>query len=270
MEYYNPVQNRSATGAPINYAAPPGSNPALSYSQPSPMANQKDRYGTMTQIGGLRDPATTTGATFQANSKIAALEALKNTMSTANPEDYAGMDEMRNYYRNALGDLPGQTADSVSSFNTQAQRGLTGNLAVLRNANAGRGTMGSRQYAGAQGDLASRANSDYMTGLIKARSDALDQAGKIGTGLSGVQNTNLLERKFQTDQGQSLADLITNFMAQDQGREAGLSAAQAQKDAANKAMWGQIVSGAAMAGGTALAGPAGGAAAGAAASGAVK
>jgi hypothetical protein len=216
----------------------------------------------------IRDPQWASGLSFTGQSRDTALANMLAAQSTANPEDYAAMDEMRNYYRGALADLPGNTAQNISSFDTQSQYGLKNLLSQYKSANAGRGTLGSRQYGGAQGDIMSRSNSDYITGLLRARSDALDQAGKIGAGFKGVQDQDLNERNFQSDQAARMSNLITQFMAQDQGREAQLLSTQAQKDAANKALWGNIIQGLAMAGGTIAAGPAGGAAAGAAAKGA--
>lgn len=265
MQYYNPFQNKTTVPTTKAPTLPPGTGNTLHYSAPNQMANQRDRYGEVTQIGGLRDPGWSTGATFQANSKIAGLEALKNTMSTANPEDYAAMDEIRNYYRSALADLPGNTEKGISSFDSQSQYGLKNLLSQHSAANAGRGTMGSRQFAGAQGDIVSRSNNDYINGLLRARADALDQAGKINSGLTNVQARHQAEREFQFNQGQALADLIVNYMSMDNGREAQLTGLAAQRDAANKALWGQIIQAGAMAGGTMLAGPAGGMAAGSAA-----
>lgn len=280
-QFYNPYQKRTqSAGSPSIAPTQPGGSPSLVPTQPaSPATGPNKTGGSIYDPGSyghsgstlyhlLSDKGWNTGETFQANSKIAALEAMKNAQSGANPEDYAAMDEMRNYYRSALADLPGNTEAGISSFDTQSQRGLNNLLSQYKNVNAGRGTLGSRQYAGAAGDIVGRANQDYINGLIAARSDAITQAGKIGSGLSGVQNQDLAERTFQGDQAAQYASLISNFMAQDQGREGQLLQMQGQKDAANKAMWGQIIQGLAVAGGTALAGPAGGMAAGAATKGA--
>lgn len=238
--YYNPAQNK--TTIPGRATQPGGVNPA--------------QTRTSQYMHLIRDPQWASGLSFQGQSRDTALANMIGAQSSANPEDYAAMDEMRNYYRGALADLPGNTAQNISSFDTQSQYGLKNLLSQYKNANSGRGTLGSRQYAGAQGDIMSRSNADYISGLLKARSDAVDQAGKIGAGLTGVQNQDLAERNFQQGQAMDLSNLITQWMNQDQGREASLMQAQGQKDAANKAMWGSIISGLAMAGGSAL-GPGG-------------
>lgn len=229
--YYNPVQNKTTTGP--TKADIPGI-----FSHGSWGARQGASLHSM-----LSDPGWSTGQTFQANAKISALEALRNAQTRANPEDYAAMDEMRGYYRDILADLPSANAQRTSTFDTNAQYGLKNLLSQHKGANAGRGTIGSRQYAGAQGDIVSRANSDYIEGLLKARNDAVAQAGQIQSGLAGIQNQDLAERTFQGDQAAQYANLISNFMAQDQGREGQLLQLQGQKDAANKAMWGSIIGG---------------------------
>jgi hypothetical protein len=238
--FYNPYQNRT-TAQPAAKSAIPGVQAGADPNAGSVYnnANANDNFGNL-HVNQLGSDQWGTGASFQGAARVAGLNAIKNSMSTANPEDYAGMDEMRNYYRGALADLPGNTAGNISSFDTQSQRGLSNMLSQYKNANAGKGTLGSRQYAGAQGDIVSRANGDYLNGLLKARSDSVDQAGKIGTGLTGVQNQNLVERKFQTEQGQALADMIMKYMNMDQSREVNLSQIQAEKDAANQKFWNDL------------------------------
>lgn len=203
-----PIQTKS--GVPVSYSPVPGAN-----ANGAP-TNAGDKFGYIT-TNGIGDPAWGTGITFETNGKIASLNALKNSMSTANPQDYQGLDELRSYYRNALADLPGNTQNNISSFDTQSQRGLSNLLTQYRNANAGTGRIGSRQYSGAQGDITANAMSQYNQGLLNARNNALDQAGKISAGLGNVQNQNLAERQFQSDQGQNLAEMIRKYVSQEQG-----------------------------------------------------
>lgn len=213
-QFYNPYQNRTTVQQP---QATPSAVPGLNASGKNANAGGDFGYlSHMNQIGGTQ---WGTGASFQGAARVAGLNALKSAMSNANPEDYAGMDEMRNYYRGELANLPSQQNAGRSALDSQMQYGLKNMLSQYKGANAGRGTLGSRQYAGAQGDIVSRANQDYISGLIKARSDALDQAGKINTGLGDLQGRNLDERQFQMSQGQSLADLIAKYLAMDMGRE---------------------------------------------------
>lgn len=165
-------------------------------------------------------PNASTGMDFIAQSRKQGLGALIGAQSTANADDYAGMDEIRNYYRNELADLNGQTAKGMSSVDSQAQYGLKNLLRQHASANAGRGTLGSRQYAGAQGDIVSRSNQDYIDGLIRTKAAGLDQAGKISSGLGDVQARDLSERQFQQTQAESIANLIAKYMEMDYGREA--------------------------------------------------
>lgn len=231
------VAGRATVGAGMNTGA-------VNPNGPQNAGNSMwDTYGRGSSVyHQLSDPGWSTGETFQANSKIEALDALKKAQTNANPDDYAAMSELRNAYRTQLADVPGATADNISSFNSQSQNGLRSLLSQYKNANAGKGTMGSRQYGGAQGDIMSRANTDYMNGLLKARSDGIDQTAKLGAGLSGVQAQDLAERNFQNDQASNYANLIANFMAQDQGRESQLSQQKFQKEATNEAMKYQAIS----------------------------
>lgn len=261
MEFYSPIQKKkpsSGIARAIDGAAPaasaiPGTVDYNGRPADGLYNNRSNRFSERLTVNGLSDPGWGRGETFQSEARPAVVNALKNGMSTANPQDYAGMDEMRDYLRNYLADLPGNTQDNISSFDTQAQRGLSNLLAQNRNQNAGRGTLGSRQQMSAQGDITSRATSDYMNSLIKARADALDQSMKIGQGLSNLQDQDMSERKFQFGQGQSLSDVILQLMNADEGREARLSANAAAQDSANKSFWGQLVNGGMTAGGLALA-----------------
>lgn len=224
MQFYQPNQKKTTVQQPVGQPIA-GRNTQAG----GPVAGQDatSSYKHLSEV-----PGWGTGQSYIGKSRTAALGTLQNAQSTANPEDYAAMDEMRNYYRTALADLPGNTAAGISSFDTQAQRGLSNMMSQYKNANAGRGTLGSRQYAGGAGDIASRANQDYLTGLIKARSDALDQGGKIQSGLTGIQNQDLSERGFQQAQAQSIADQITQFMNMDMGREAQLENQRYDKEKA--------------------------------------
>lgn len=182
-----------------------------------------------------------TGESFQGAARQAALSNIRDARSTANPEDYAAMDEMRNYYRTALADLPGNTEAGISSFDTQSQFGLKNLLSQQKNAAAGRGTMGSRQYAGAQGDLMSRANQDYMRGLIEARMNAIDQANKLNAGLGMVRTGDLAEREYQLKQGGMLSDAITKQQMLDLQRQGSLGELNFKKDQEDKGMVGNLI-----------------------------
>lgn len=246
MEFYNPMAKKQANPNATVGSSLPGNTGIEGRSfiagQGAPNAGQG--FGRI-NVQGLEDPAWGTGITFATNAKMEAINAAKRGMSTANPEDYQGMDELRNYYRNYLSDLPGQTADKISSFDTQSQRGLSNLLSQYKNSNAGTGRIGSRQYGGAQGDIMSRAASDYTTGLINARSAAIDQANKVGAGLSGVQNQDMQERQFQADQSNRFSDMLTRMMAIEQGLP-DVGADRAAKDKENTRQ--MITSGATLAG----------------------
>lgn len=221
MDFYNPMVARPNSSAAA---------PAAPATQPAGVPNRyKLGYLDTEQLG---QGQWGTGESFQGAGRVGALNALYDTQSQANPGDLQNLDALRSYYASALNDLPGNTANQISTFDTQAQRGLKNLLSQYANSQAGTGRMGSRQYAGAQGDIASRAASDYYTGLINARSNAIDQANKIQSGMTGVEDTNLAERKFQADQGQRVSDLIYKLMAMDKGSP-DIGAQRAAQDKAN-------------------------------------
>lgn len=214
MNFYSPMSSAPSGGAVQSYSAP-GSTPAATATPGSSnLGAQKVGYLDTQQVGTGQ---WGTGQSFQGAGRQGILEAMQGAMSKANPADYANMDSLRSYYASQLADLPGQTGKNVSSFDTSSQRGLSNLLGQYRNSQAGTGNMGSRQYAGAQGDIYSKAATDYNTGLINARNQALNQAGTIQKGMSGVQNQDLQERQFQVSQAQSLSDQIYKLMGLDQG-----------------------------------------------------
>lgn len=205
MQYANPM-----TAKPINTTAQPVSTPPGS----SSVGNQSLGYLDDQQVGTGQ---WGTGQSFQGAGRQGILQAMQGAQSKANPADYANMDALRSYYSQQLSDLPGNTQNNISSFDTQSQRGLSNLMSQYKNSQAGTGNLGSRQYAGAQGDIYSRSASDYATGLINARNQAIGQARQIQGGMSGVQNQDLQERQFQMQQANALSDQIYKLMGLDQG-----------------------------------------------------
>lgn len=164
-----------------------------------------------------------TGESLQGSGRVSALKAIRDARTTANPEDYAAMEEVRGYYRNQLGDLPSMEG---SSFGGQAGRGI----ANVRGAMAapGRG-MGAGGYAGVQGNVNTKAISDYVNGMIQARAQEGQQANMINRGLGNLQAQDLKERSMQLYQAQSYADLINRLVAADQNRQDELAGRAAQE-----------------------------------------
>lgn len=259
MDFYNPMERKPSSYVKPKASVVPGADPNNAQnSMSSGYGLNQQRLGNIDfQQAGTGQWGT--GESFQGAGRTAILEAITKGMSSANPEDYAGMDELRNYYRNQLADLPGQTADRISSYDTQSQRGIKNLMSQYTNANAGTGRIGSRQFAGAQGDILSKAIGDYNTGLLNARDRALTQAGQISGGLGDVQSRNMAERQFQADSSQRLSDMIYKLMALDSGRP-DVGAQRAAEDRANT---NKMIQTGATIGGMALFGPAGGAGAGA-------
>ncbi len=255
VNFYNPVQSGVVQGQQLTApgATPPAALPGGGYTQPPQNINKDTKKFGYLDTDQIQQKGWDTGQSFDSAAKGASIESLKNGMSSANPADYKSLDMLRNYYQGQLQDLPGLQADNISSFDTQSQRGLSNLLGQHANANAGTGRLGSRQFAGAEGDITARAMGEYNKGLLDARNNSINQAGAIGQGLEGVQNQDLGERKFQFDQGKSLSDLIAQQLSLDMGREGQLGAQRAQEDQANKQMWGQIIGGATGAAGMMLA-----------------
>ena len=204
MDFYNPMEKRAAT---------PQASGSPSYTLPSGPSRGKVGNLDFEQIGGVHG----TGIDLQGAGRLGMLRSIADTQSEANPADMQNLDALRSYYASQLADLPGNTANNISSFDTQAQRGLKNLLTQHLNSNAGTGRIGSRQFSGDQGNIYSRAASDYTTGLINARNQSLDQANKIQQGMTGAQNQNMLERQFQLDQGNRMSDTIYKLMALDKG-----------------------------------------------------
>ena len=165
-------------------------------------------------------PNASTGMDFIAQSRKQGLGALIGAQSTADAADYDNMDAMRNFYRSEAEGLAGNNARGMSSVDSEAQYGLKNLLRQHQSANAGRGTLGSRQYAGAQGDIVSRSGQDYIKSLIATKAAGLDNANKINSGMGDIQARDLNERQFQQSQAESIANLIAKYMEMDYGREA--------------------------------------------------
>lgn len=218
-----------------------------------PRASQNTgRVGYLT-TSQLSDPQWGFGTSFQAAAKQGSVEALQNAMSSANADDYAGMDETRDYLRNYLQNIPTMERRGMSNFDTQSQRGLSNLLAQHRAANAGTGNIGSRQYAGDQGNITSRAVYDYMQGLQAVQRQSLNDALAVEKGLGSLQNRDLQERSFQQQQAQALSDLLMKQMGYDMSREESLFAQRGPES-----NWvGDIMPAVGMAGGAIIGGPAG-------------
>lgn len=231
MDYYNPMARKPSSGVKYSTAVPGADQNNASNSMSSGYGLNQQKLGNIDfQQAGTGQWGT--GESFQGAGRTAILEEMAKGMSGANPEDYGGMDELRSYYRNQLADLPGQTADKISSFDTQSQRGMKNLMSQYTNSQAGTGRIGSRQYSGAQGDIYSRGITDYMNGLSNARTSALDQAGKISGGLGDVQSRNMSERQFQADSSQRMSDMIYRLMQMDRGT-VDQNAERAKEDRAN-------------------------------------
>lgn len=248
MQYYNPMAVRPQQGAmngtkiepdasdtTVSGLAPAKSNVRASAQTGEGPGWNGNRLGNIT-MDMLGSEQWGRGESFQGGARMGVMDALNSAKSTANADDVANMDALRSYYASALKDLPGQTADHISTYDTQAQRGLKNMLSQYTNAQAGTGRIGSRQFSGAQGDITSKANSDYMTALLNARSAAIGQAGQIQSGMHDTYNQDLQERQFQQDQAQRLSDQIIKLMNLDQGREAQLESERYDKDKTNTAM----------------------------------
>lgn len=218
MQFYQPAQNRTTANVPLTppegQTQPASAAPAAPATAPA-WQNQLSSYNSLTN----NSPGFASAQDFQYASRQAATNALMGAQSVANQGDVGLMDKMRGIYSQQADDLPGNTAAGNAGFDSRAQYGLKNLLSQYRGANAGRGTLGSRQYAGAQGDIVSRSNNDYINGMIQAKSAAIGQANQIQQGAAGVQNQDLNERTFQQKQAQSVGDLITKYMQMDNGRE---------------------------------------------------
>lgn len=253
MQFYNPRQNFNATSE--SSTKKPASTGPIYQAGTNPNLGQRKVGYLDTEMLGSDQWGT--GASLQGALRPAMIDALKGSFSNANPEDYAAMDELRNLYRTQVSDVPTLENMGRSTLDTSMQRGLSNLLTQHRNAAAGSGRLGSRQFAGQAGDITSRLASEYNQGLLGLRNAAIGQGAQLGQSLGSLQSRDLAERVFQNQQAQSLSGLLERMSERDQNRESGLHQEQLAKDAADKAMWGQIISAGMTAGGMALGGPGG-------------
>ncbi len=212
------------------YQAMPGGAP------PSPVPgvgspNMSPNFGNLSDQQ-LSDPSNS--ADVEGAGRMATMNAIKGGMSTANPYDYAGQDQMRSYLTDYLAKLPQQSQDANSQLDSSSQRGLSNALSQNVNSRAGSGTLGSRQNQAVQSGISANAGQNYMNGLIKNRSDELAKANQVGSGLSSVMGNNLNEREFQANMGKSLAGNINTLTAADAQRQHQLEMMAFDKNAANE------------------------------------
>lgn len=175
----------------------------------------------------LLDPAWGVGGTtVQGTLSKGAVDALKGGMSTANPDDIAAQDALRDYWTTQLGQVGANSRNQMSQFDTQSQRGLASLLQQQKNSQAGTGLIGSRQASNAAGDITQRLASQYMQGVTANRQQELNNASSIQNALQNIYSNDLNERNFQLNQGKTLADQYNRMWDQQQGRESSLSASR--------------------------------------------
>lgn len=216
MQWYNPNNVKTASGQPPAAAAATG-----------PQFSDTWNKGATNWTGSTGNPndpfaAHEAGWDTYKRTRNDAYQLMKSGMTEANPADYAAMDQLRNYYSGQLGDLEKNSQGQLNQFDTNSQRGLANLLQQHKAANAGTGTLGSRQYAGAQGDIVSRVAGDYMQGVMANKNQQLANAGQIQGGLQGLYNQDLTERKYQYGQANDLANYLRDVGKTEIGREAGL------------------------------------------------
>lgn len=178
----------------------------------------------------LLDPALGFGPTFQASARQGGIEALKNAVSTARPEDVEAQGAMRDYYREGLDQLGTMGDRRGTAFDTQMQRGLSNMLGQYKRSRAGSGAISSPQYDRGTGDIVSRLSEEYTKGVNDLSGQQLREAQAIGQGLQGVAGQDMQERQFQQQQAQGIANWLSGQMNTDSQREQFLAGQQGQDD----------------------------------------
>lgn len=233
-------------------AASPSNTPATpTYGQGYRQPQSQQQGGSKVGIGDttlFRDPAWGTGITFATNAKLGAIDALNNAISQQNPADSYLLDQTRNAWANQLSSLDKNSDLRNAATGTQSQRGLANLLNTLKQTNAGTGNIGSRQYSGEQGDIASRIAAEYTNQMAQNKSQDLADLASVQGGLGNVYGQDLKERAFQAQQQGSLADLYTKLYQTELGRDANLSEQEQRKQEANQKFWTDIIGGAGQAG----------------------
>lgn len=231
MQFYNPPATGNPAGNPGSYYQPgsiptgtPGTAPSGTQS-----AVQGNPFGNI-QNSLLGSPQWGTGASFQGAAQQAAIGATEAGMSTQNPQDAQSMNALRQYYQSQLQQMPQQQADNQSMFDTNQQQSLSAALQQNKNAAAGTGLIGSRQFNQQQAATTNNAAQNYMSGLSNLNNNSLQEAGTISAGLQGLDASSLQEQGFDLSQGQNL----TNAIAAQQSQVLGLSAMNAQQNQYNQ------------------------------------
>jgi hypothetical protein len=222
MQWYDPSKPKTAgQNAQTTATAQSGQQAAgVNFTDPY----NKGANSWTGSTGNVNDPfaAHESGWDTYKRSRNDAYTALKSGFTDADPADMAAMGQLRDYYTNYLGDLQKNSQGQMSQFDTQSQRGLANLLSQHKAANAGTGNIGSRQYAGAEGDIVSRAAGDYMTGVMDNRNQELARAGQVQGGLSGIYNQGLAERGYQYGQSKDLANYLSGIGKTEIAREGSL------------------------------------------------
>jgi hypothetical protein len=179
----------------------------------------------------LLNPQLGQGETFRANARQEGFNTLKGAYSEANPADMEAAGGLRDYYKQATGQL-GQLGNlRGTALDTQMQGGLRNLLQQYKNVNAGTGRIGSAQYGRGQGDITARIASEYAKGMSDLSGQQLQNAGQIGAGLGDIYRQDLAERSFQNQQAGGLADWLSQQSSGDLSRDQGLAEIAAQKRA---------------------------------------
>ncbi len=231
MQFYNPPTLSAALGNPGSNYQPgtiptntPGTAPSGTQS-----ALQGRPFGSI-QNNQLGTPQWGTGASFQGAAQQAAIGATEAGMSTQNPADAQSMAALRQYYQSQLAGMPQQQADNQSMFDTNQQQSLSAALQNNKNASAGTGLIGSRQFNQNQAATTNNAAQSYMSGLSNLTNNNLQEAGTLSAGLQGLDAADLQEQGFDLSQGQNLS----NAIAAQQSQVLGLSAMNAQQNQYNQ------------------------------------
>lgn len=189
MQYYNP--NKLSKAAPSN-------------------------IGGFNRIGDLTNEQLVgaDAGTIARNSTAQRAKYLQQMSQQDNPALRESFGGLYDYANQASSNLSNLHNANNSAIDTASQRGLSNLLSQYAKANAGSGRLASRQYAGAQGDIFSRAAEAQGNALLAERNAAPGRASNLANALMATQQAEDYRPRWISDQLAGLGnDSVRNYMA---------------------------------------------------------
>lgn len=167
------------------------------------------RFGSGGEMPGSTD------ASALGDPRAAAVRAIQQGMSTANPADQQSQDALRGAYQSRLSSLQGNAQGQKNQMDTDLQKGFQQQNDMLRRGAAGSGAYGSNAYGNEVGNLSSQYANARNQGILGIENNLNSQLGQVGAGLSGVENQDMQQRQFAANQQNQLANNLLGINQSD-------------------------------------------------------